>query len=101
MTTSTDPSPTPPPGRSADWLGYEPLVGAPDEAFHEQGGARPHWDAFVQSLRELGLDELTHRWAEAKQLVHENGVTYNVYGDPRGMERPWQLDPIPVLIRSE
>jgi uncharacterized circularly permuted ATP-grasp superfamily protein/uncharacterized alpha-E superfamily protein len=25
-------------------------------------------------------------------------VTYNVYGDPQGMERPWELDPIPLLM---
>ena len=50
------------------------------------------------ALDELGLAELTRRWDEAQQLIRENGVTYNVYGDPRGMDRPWQLDPIPLLI---
>ena len=45
-----------------------------------------------------GLPELTRRWQEARQLIRENGVTYNVYGDPRGMDRPWQLDPMPLLI---
>jgi len=33
-----------------------------------------------------------------QRLVHEQGIAYNVYGDPRGMERPWQLDPIPFHI---
>src|SRR5262249_7992379 len=31
-------------------------------------------------------------------LIRENGVTYRVYGDPRGQYRPWQLDPLPLLI---
>ena len=31
-------------------------------------------------------------------MIHENGVTYNVYGDPQGMERPWELDPVPQVI---
>lgn len=34
-------------------------------------------------------------------MLAENGVTYNVYGDPRGVDRPWQLDPIPMLLDSQ
>ena len=34
----------------------------------------------------------------AEQRIRENGVTYNVYGDPLGMNRPWNLDAIPLLI---
>ncbi len=41
---------------------------------------------------------MKQRWHEAKHLIRENGVTYNVYGDPQGMDRPWELDPIPLLI---
>ena len=97
MTPITDTIPTEAPP-SADWLGYEPPSRAPDEAFDGRGGSRPHWGSFFQLLGHLGLDELTRRWDEARQLIRENGVTYNVYGDPRGMDRPWQLDPIPLLI---
>ncbi|HEY1189980.1 MAG TPA: circularly permuted type 2 ATP-grasp protein, partial [Gemmata sp.] len=68
------------------------------EAAAGDGAPRPHWGAFDQALRELGPDELASRWREAKQLIRENGVTYNVYGDPHGIARPWQLDPIPLLI---
>ena len=59
---------------------------------------RPHWQPFVDALETLGPDELRRRWEESQDLIRENGVTYNVYGDPRGMDRPWQLDPIPLLI---
>ncbi len=55
----------------------------------------------MHALRTLGVVELTHRWEEAKQIIRENGVTYNVYGDPRALDRPWQLDPVPLLISSE
>jgi uncharacterized circularly permuted ATP-grasp superfamily protein/uncharacterized alpha-E superfamily protein len=78
--------------------GYQALAGAHDEMVDAQGRLRPHWHTFSQALDTLGLGELTRRWEEAKQLIRENGVTYNVYGDPRGMDRPWQLDPIPLLI---
>ncbi len=81
-----------------EWLGYAPPAGARDEVFDRRGEVRAHWHVFLQSLKELGLPQLTHRWVEARHLIRENGVTYNVYGDPRGLERPWQLDPIPLLI---
>jgi uncharacterized circularly permuted ATP-grasp superfamily protein/uncharacterized alpha-E superfamily protein len=31
-------------------------------------------------------------------MLHDNGVTYNVYGDPQGMARPWNLDAIPWVM---
>jgi uncharacterized circularly permuted ATP-grasp superfamily protein/uncharacterized alpha-E superfamily protein len=34
-------------------------------------------------------------------MLHENGVTYNVYGDPQGMTRPWKLDAIPWVMPSD
>src|SRR4051812_15831461 len=80
--------------------GYAPLAGLWDEMLDAAGAVRPHWQPLVQALNGLGLPELIGRWTEAKHLIRENGVTYNVYGDPRGMDRPWQLDPIPLLIRS-
>ncbi len=62
---------------------------------------RAHWQPFVQALRGLGIAELSLRWEEAKQLIRENGVTYNVYGDPRALDRPWQLDPVPLLLSAD
>ena len=41
------------------------------------------------------------RWEAARRLLHQNGVTYNIYGDPQGMERPWPLDMIPLLIPAD
>jgi uncharacterized circularly permuted ATP-grasp superfamily protein/uncharacterized alpha-E superfamily protein len=32
------------------------------------------------------------------EMYAENGVSYNVYGDPLGTDRPWSLDAIPLLI---
>ena len=49
-------------------------------------------------LSALGGKELAHRWQTARQRIRENGVTYNVYGDPLGTDRPWSLDAIPLLI---
>jgi len=69
-----------------------------DEMISADGRLRPHWQPFVGQLATLGLAELRQRWEKAEHLIRENGVTYNVYGDPRGMDRPWELDPLPLLI---
>lgn len=62
---------------------------------------RPHWKPFVSSLERLGRDELSLRWENARRIIREHGVTYNVYGDPQGMDRPWELDMMPLLIPTE
>jgi uncharacterized circularly permuted ATP-grasp superfamily protein/uncharacterized alpha-E superfamily protein len=49
----------------------------------------------------LGPRELTRRWEHAGRLIHENGVAYNVHGDPQGSDRRWELDPLPLLMPSE
>jgi uncharacterized circularly permuted ATP-grasp superfamily protein/uncharacterized alpha-E superfamily protein len=72
--------------------------GSFDEMAPEPGRVRPHWRTFCAAIEAMGLAELRQRWEEARRLIRENGVTYNVYGDPQGLERPWQLDPIPLLL---
>jgi uncharacterized circularly permuted ATP-grasp superfamily protein/uncharacterized alpha-E superfamily protein len=69
-----------------------------DEMVFADGRLRPHWQPFLDRIEAIGVPELRQRWAEAKDLIRENGVTYNVYGDPRGMDRPWELDPLPLLL---
>ena len=72
-----------------------------DEMCSATGTLRPHWDYLIRSLETLGAQELTRREHEAKRLLRENGVTYNVYDDPRGMTRFWQLDLVPLLVTSQ
>ncbi len=59
---------------------------------------RPHWERLMRSLRELGPAELVARWAQAERRIRDNGVTYNIYGDPEGANRPWKIDLVPLLI---
>src|ERR1700720_3041458 len=79
--------------------GYPQTEGVYDEMSAAPGVLRPHWDQFINSLSALGGHELGWRWQTARQRIRGNGVTYNVYGDPQGMDRPWNLDPIPLMIR--
>jgi uncharacterized circularly permuted ATP-grasp superfamily protein/uncharacterized alpha-E superfamily protein len=59
---------------------------------------RPHWAPFIEALQTIGSDELARRWSRAERRIRENGVTYNIYTDPLGANRPWAMDPIPLLI---
>lgn len=91
-------SPPPPPPAPAGLPGYVPPADGYDESSDPTGVPRSHWQPLLGSFADLGPTELASRWRDAQHLIRENGVTYNVYGDPRGMARPWRLDPVPLLI---
>ncbi len=87
---------------SAEWRAdYHPAADAYDEVYSGPGTFRPHWDTFIKQFDTLGEQELNRRWEQARRLIHENGVTYNVYGNPQGMNRTWDLDALPLLISAE
>ena len=80
--------------------GYGAIPGH-DEMCAADGGIRSHWNYLMQALNDMGSTELQRRREEAWRQIRENDVTYNIYGDPGGMSRPWQLDLVPLLIESE
>jgi uncharacterized circularly permuted ATP-grasp superfamily protein/uncharacterized alpha-E superfamily protein len=80
---------------------YQPLLGTYDELRGHDGQIRAHWQHFLDALCTLGPEALGERCREARRLIRDNGVTYNLHGDPQGMSRPWELDLLPVLIRSD
>ncbi|HKY13510.1 MAG TPA: circularly permuted type 2 ATP-grasp protein [Microthrixaceae bacterium] len=53
------------------------------------------------ALQELGPDELTLRRVEARRLLRDDGVTYNVTRGPDLGTRAWEMDPLPVVITSD
>jgi len=79
---------------------YPVAEGARDEMCARDGAVRPHWRYLTRALGDMGGDELQRRYQEARRLIRDNDVTYNIYDDPRGMGRPWQLDLMPMLIES-
>ena len=80
---------------------YPRIESAFDELLAEAGKVRPHYAKLFQTLEELGETELKRRADACLQFIHEQGIYYNVYGDPRGTERPWQMDPIPLAIAPD
>ena len=81
--------------------GYLPNPAAFDEFLAGHGQPRAHYAGLFAALLELGPAELKRRQETGERFVHEQGITYNVYGDPQGKERPWQLDPVPFVISPE
>lgn len=77
---------------------YAPRTGLYDEMVDAHGAVRPCWQKMVATLDSLGPAELARRWEQARRLIRENGVTYNVHGDPQGLDRPWELDAVPLLF---
>lgn len=51
-------------------------------------------------LDRLGSEELALRLENARKIIGDHGITYNIYGDPQGMDRPWELDIVPLLISA-
>jgi uncharacterized circularly permuted ATP-grasp superfamily protein/uncharacterized alpha-E superfamily protein len=78
--------------------GYKVGRNGSDEMVEPDGSLRPHWRSFVSHMDDLGPEELPRRWEQARRLIRENGITHNVYGDPDGLDRPWNLDTVPLLI---
>jgi uncharacterized circularly permuted ATP-grasp superfamily protein/uncharacterized alpha-E superfamily protein len=72
-----------------------------NEMHAPDGTVRAHWQVLDRALKAFGPGEMWRRWEQARQLIRQHGVTFNVYGDARGMERPWPLDPVPVVLAPE
>ncbi len=70
-----------------------------DELTDASGGMRSHWRPLIERLRANDSPDAVRRSLElTRRLVVENGVTYNVYADPQGADRPWALDPLPFVL---
>jgi uncharacterized circularly permuted ATP-grasp superfamily protein/uncharacterized alpha-E superfamily protein len=59
---------------------------------------RPHFRQLFEALLASTSKQLLERAATVERQVRENGVTYNVYADAKGLERPWDLDPLPFML---
>jgi uncharacterized circularly permuted ATP-grasp superfamily protein/uncharacterized alpha-E superfamily protein len=62
---------------------------------------RPHWAHLMNSLRAIGPEDLKRRCERAERSIRENGITYNIYSDPLGVNRPWKIDIVPLLLAAD
>ncbi len=61
----------------------------------------PAWQKFFDGLSTPGEPDLDRRWLGLQRQIRDNGVSYNVYADEGGPQRPWSLDLFPLLIEPE
>ncbi|MBC3881611.1 circularly permuted type 2 ATP-grasp protein [Undibacterium sp. LX40W] len=62
---------------------------------------RAHWRRLMESLAQEPEGVMQQRAAIVQRKVRENGVTYNVYDDTKGMQRPWDLNVLPMILPHE
>ena len=72
-----------------------------DEMATNQGKIHRHWEKIAKFYDQIGPEKMRQFQDEVSRQLRENGVTYNVYGDPNGMNRPWILDPVPMIFENE
>jgi len=77
---------------------YRPPGDSYDEMVTPQGEVRPAWEEFLETFQSLGGKTLKSRWNSVRRLLRENGVTFNVHGSKDGLDRMWELDPLPVIL---
>lgn len=69
-----------------------------DELHHDGSTLAAHWKTFFEQLEPSGLVDLDQKTQELNRQIRENGITYNVYADEYGPQRPWSVDLFPLII---
>lgn len=59
-----------------------------------------NWTRFFNFLGADGFFDLNRRTANLHRQIRDNGVTYNVYADVNGPQRPWSLDLFPMMVSA-
>jgi uncharacterized circularly permuted ATP-grasp superfamily protein/uncharacterized alpha-E superfamily protein len=72
-----------------------------DELFEAPQTTRAHWRPLIEQLAAWPAERMRERLHSVHDQVRENGVTYNVYADPQGADRPWELDLLPMILPEE
>ncbi|MFN8253365.1 MAG: circularly permuted type 2 ATP-grasp protein [Ferruginibacter sp.] len=80
---------------------YNPVTSSYNELFSGSNNMRPEWQTFLTTLKQLGAAEIFQRTGDIQRLLKENGVAYNIYTDPSGQTRPWELDAIPQILTAD
>ena len=87
-------------GQGRSFAGYQ-LDAAYDEMFQAAGRSRSQYDALLQELGSVSLDELRRRQTDADRAFLAQGITFTVYGDEQGTERIFPFDLLPRIITAD
>ena len=77
---------------------YSPQADSFDEMLDPAKVPRAHWRTILDSLAGETPEIIAKRLEMVQRQVRENGVTYNVYTDAKGIQRPWDLNFLPFIL---
>ncbi len=72
-----------------------------DEMFTPEMNVKQDWKTISDHIDVMGSKELAAGQKDIDWMLSENGVTYNVYNDPKGLNRPWNLNIIPFVVEQK
>lgn len=79
------------------WDQYE-VNGVFDEMFAQAGVPREHYAPVVRRLAKLNPAALDRRKRMADVSFRNQGITFTVYGDARGVEKTFPFDQVPRIV---
>ena len=72
-----------------------------DEMLQGPFTPREHWRALLEHVIAAPPELMRERLYALRRQMRENGITHNVNADPRGTDRPWDLDLLPLILPHE
>ena len=82
-------------------LSYPNLQGRYDELVAAPGRPREPCSKLYTELTLASVKDIGAMRAAAERQIRDSGVTYNVYADPKGQDRPWDLDVLPLILDAQ
>jgi len=89
------------PTTKTSWFNNYDTKQGNDEMYSLKNGMKPYWNELLTAFDAVGVAGLNARQKDIDWLLSENGVTYNVYNDPKGMHRPWNLNVVPFMLNQD
>ncbi|MGN6725498.1 MAG: circularly permuted type 2 ATP-grasp protein [Tepidisphaeraceae bacterium] len=72
-----------------------------DEMFAEPGTPRKHYGPAAQRLMDMDADAFERRRRMADVLFRNQGITFTVYSDQRGVEKIFPFDLVPRIVPAD
>ena len=69
-----------------------------DEMFEASGVPRPHYASLHSLLEGMTPADFDARRDLAELALVNQGITFTVYGDEQGIEKPFPLDLVPRIL---
>jgi len=68
---------------ASSFTNYLPQPEHYDEVFGTDGRPRPQWKQLAEAAARASRTELSRRAGTIRHAVEQDGVTYNIYADPK------------------